>query len=119
MRVSAAELAFEAGDLLATLEKTEFQAYYESAVAKAAAAEARWNVLWKYRADEVKQAEADLERRIVEDAHRVLTHFAGATGVISGLPHPRERIDDSIIALHSGTWPGLLIEKGFQDWLRK
>ncbi len=49
------------GDVLAVLEKTEYQSYHDNAVAKAAAAEARWHLLWKYRQDEIKQAEADLE----------------------------------------------------------
>lgn len=51
----------KAGDVLAVLEKTEYQAYYDNAVAKANAAEARWHVLWKYRQDEIKQAKADLD----------------------------------------------------------
>src|SRR5204862_4489825 len=51
----------KAGDVLAVLERTEYQAYYDNAVAKAAAAEARWQVLWKYRQDEIKQAAADLD----------------------------------------------------------
>jgi multidrug resistance efflux pump len=51
----------KAGDVLAILEKTEYQSYHDNAVAKAAAAEARWQLLWKYRQDEIKQAEADLE----------------------------------------------------------
>jgi multidrug resistance efflux pump len=49
------------GEVLAVLEKTEYQTYYDNAVAKAASADARWQMLWKYRQDEVKQAEADLE----------------------------------------------------------
>jgi multidrug resistance efflux pump len=49
------------GDVLAMLEKTEFQSYHDNAVAKAAAAEARWCLLWKYRQDEIKQAELDLD----------------------------------------------------------
>jgi multidrug resistance efflux pump len=51
----------KAGEVLAILEKTEFQSYYDNAAAKAAAAEARWNLLWKYREDEVKQAALDLD----------------------------------------------------------
>jgi multidrug resistance efflux pump len=47
------------GDVLAVLETTEYQSYYDSAVAKAKAAEARWHMLWKYRDDEIKQARAD------------------------------------------------------------
>jgi HlyD family secretion protein len=49
------------GDVLARLEATEYQSYYDSARAKAASAEARAQVLWKYREDEIKQAKADLE----------------------------------------------------------
>jgi multidrug resistance efflux pump len=51
----------KAGDVLAVLEKTEFQSYYDNAFAKMNAAEARWQMLWKYREAEVKQALADLE----------------------------------------------------------
>jgi multidrug resistance efflux pump len=42
------------GDVLARLETTEFQSYYDGA-------EARWHMLWKYRQDEIGQAQADLE----------------------------------------------------------
>jgi HlyD family secretion protein len=49
------------GDELAKLELTEYQSYYDSALAKAASAKARWHMLWKYRDDEIKQAKADLE----------------------------------------------------------
>jgi multidrug resistance efflux pump len=51
----------KAGDVLAVLEKTEFQSYYDNAVAKMKAGEARWQMLWKYREAEIKQALADLE----------------------------------------------------------
>jgi multidrug resistance efflux pump len=51
----------KAGDVLAVLETIEYQSYYDNAIAKAAAAEARCQLLWKYRHDEIKQAEADLE----------------------------------------------------------
>jgi HlyD family secretion protein len=51
----------KAGDVLAVLEKTEYQSYYDNASAKAKAAEARWQLLWKYRQDEIKQAKADLD----------------------------------------------------------
>jgi HlyD family secretion protein len=49
------------GDLLARLELTEYESYHDSAKAKTAAAEARWHVLWKYRQDEIKQVQADLD----------------------------------------------------------
>jgi len=49
------------GDVLARLELTEYESYYNSAKAKSAAAEARWHMLWKYREDEIKQARADLD----------------------------------------------------------
>ncbi len=49
------------GEVLAILEKTEYQSYYDNAVAKAAAAKARWDFLWKYRQDEIRQAKADLD----------------------------------------------------------
>lgn len=49
------------GDVLAALELTEYQSYHDSALAKAASAKARWQMLWKYREDEIKQAKADLE----------------------------------------------------------
>jgi multidrug resistance efflux pump len=49
------------GEVLAALEKTEYQSYYDNAVAKTASAKARWEVLWKYRDDEIKQVKADLE----------------------------------------------------------
>lgn len=49
------------GDVLARLELTEYQSYHDSAKAKSAAAEARWHVLWKYRQDEIKQVQADLD----------------------------------------------------------
>jgi HlyD family secretion protein len=51
----------KAGDVLAILERTEYQSYYDNAVGKAGAAEARWQLLWKYRQDEVRQALADLD----------------------------------------------------------
>jgi multidrug resistance efflux pump len=51
----------EKGKWLAKLESTEFQSYYDNAVAKAASAEARWQLLWKYRQDEIKQAKADVD----------------------------------------------------------
>ena len=42
------------GDVLARLEQTEYQSYYDGA-------EARWQLLWKYRQDEIRQAQADLD----------------------------------------------------------
>ena len=49
------------GDVLARLETTEYQSYHDSARAKAASAEARWNMLWKYREDEIKQAKPEIQ----------------------------------------------------------
>lgn len=51
----------EAGTDLAKIEDTEFRADFDRATALVAAATRRWEGLWKYREDEVKQARAELD----------------------------------------------------------
>ncbi|MBX9677233.1 MAG: efflux RND transporter periplasmic adaptor subunit [Gemmataceae bacterium] len=49
------------GFILAKLETTDYQADHDRAVGVATAAKARWQELWKYREDEVKQVKADFD----------------------------------------------------------
>ncbi|MCS7044762.1 MAG: efflux RND transporter periplasmic adaptor subunit [Gemmataceae bacterium] len=54
------------GYVLARLETTDYQADYDRAVGMALAAKHRWQELWKYRDDEIRQAQAELEDAIAQ-----------------------------------------------------
>ncbi|MCI0641651.1 MAG: efflux RND transporter periplasmic adaptor subunit [Gemmataceae bacterium] len=61
------ELNFKEGDhvnkdfILAKIEDKEFREDYNRTLAMANAAKHRWQELWKYREDEIRQAQADLD----------------------------------------------------------
>ena len=54
------------GFVLAKLETTEFQADYDRALGVSRAAKARWQEMWKYRDDEVRQVKAELDEVIAQ-----------------------------------------------------
>lgn len=47
--------------VLAKLETTEYQTEYDRSAAMAQAAQHRWQELWKYRQEEIRQAQAEME----------------------------------------------------------
>lgn len=49
------------GDILAEIETVDYQADYDRAVASVESAKRRWQELWKYREEEVRQAKAELD----------------------------------------------------------
>lgn len=49
------------GDIVAKIETTEYKADYDRAQGAAGAAKHRWQELWKYRDDEIRQLKADLD----------------------------------------------------------
>lgn len=52
--------------VIAELETTEYQSDYDRTAAQVQSAEARWNELWKYRADEVRQTKAELDDAVAQ-----------------------------------------------------
>jgi multidrug resistance efflux pump len=52
--------------VIAELETTEYQADYDRTAAQLRGAQARWNELWKYRENEVRQAKAELEDSVAQ-----------------------------------------------------
>jgi len=52
------------GDILAKIEEIKYKAEFDKAEAVVDGAVARWNVLWKYREDEVKQLKTELDEAL-------------------------------------------------------
>jgi multidrug resistance efflux pump len=54
------------GAILAKIEETEFKFDLDRAEANVRAAEKRWQALWKYRDDEIRQAKAELDDALAQ-----------------------------------------------------